>query len=668
MAIIQPSQLATGSYSLSGSFSGSFQGSGAGLNNIPSSAIVGLSSTQIASGNVTASVSTGTGSFTVTSGSSTFMFVSSSGNVGIGTITPSQSLSVQNGVIIGNASFGAGLITTFDGTSISMVRGGSTTTISSGFGGLASIGTVSSAPFRIFTSNSARMQINDTGNIQIGTLTDAGFKLDVNGTTRLNGATTLGGNTTYTVGDFQFTDGTYTRLRFQSTRSYINAPGGTSIELKNSITSGYGAQFLGVNGSSTNGSVFQFTNSYSGNLGIGTFQNVVEITPTGVGNGNSGTPTLRGLYLNILTTNFARTIALESTIGDILLGTTSGSVSIGTSTDTGHKLLVSGSGASGSVNLDNTLYVSGSRVGIGTSSPATTLDIRGTQTATGSIATTMLISSSLSASANSDTLVGLDINPSFNTGSFTSVQNIGLRITTDGAGSGVLGGLLVRTSGGTTLFSVDRQFGIVTIGNQLRVGQLNNSGGGNQIYFPGDGRVNINANGTGLGISFHAGQFGTELLRMFTNTGNLLIQNGGTFTDAGFKLDVNGTARVSGLLTTANINLGGSQLFFNQSGAPNNYIYSASNISILNGVNVRLAGGPVSINATNGGASADASAILDVQSTLKGFLPPRMTGAQAELISSPAEGLMVYATNGTGVTITSKGWWGYDGATWVKFN
>jgi hypothetical protein len=45
-----------------------------------------------------------------------------------------------------------------------------------------------------------------------------------------------------------------------------------------------------------------------------------------------------------------------------------------------------------------------------------------------------------------------------------------------------------------------------------------------------------------------------------------------------------------------------------------------------------------------------------------------MTGAQAELISSPAEGLMVYATNGTGVTITSKGWWGYDGATWVKFN
>lgn len=52
----------------------------------------------------------------------------------------------------------------------------------------------------------------------------------------------------------------------------------------------------------------------------------------------------------------------------------------------------------------------------------------------------------------------------------------------------------------------------------------------------------------------------------------------------------------------------------------------------------------------------------------RGFLPPRMTGSQAESISSPAEGLMVYATDGSGTTITSKGWWGYDGSTWVKFN
>ena len=63
-----------------------------------------------------------------------------------------------------------------------------------------------------------------------------------------------------------------------------------------------------------------------------------------------------------------------------------------------------------------------------------------------------------------------------------------------------------------------------------------------------------------------------------------------------------------------------------------------------------------------------ASAILTLSSTDKGFLPPRMTGSQAEAIASPAEGLIIYSTDGSGSTITSKGWWGYDGSTWTKFN
>lgn len=63
-----------------------------------------------------------------------------------------------------------------------------------------------------------------------------------------------------------------------------------------------------------------------------------------------------------------------------------------------------------------------------------------------------------------------------------------------------------------------------------------------------------------------------------------------------------------------------------------------------------------------------ASAVLELSSVTKGFLPPRMTGVQVEAIASPAEGLMIYATDGSGVTITTKGWWGYDGVTWVKLN
>lgn len=73
-------------------------------------------------------------------------------------------------------------------------------------------------------------------------------------------------------------------------------------------------------------------------------------------------------------------------------------------------------------------------------------------------------------------------------------------------------------------------------------------------------------------------------------------------------------------------------------------------------------------NVLIGTSTDNASALLNISSTSKGFLPPRMTATQAEAIVSPAEGLMIYSTNGSGSTITSKGWWGYDGTTWVKLN
>lgn len=55
---------------------------------------------------------------------------------------------------------------------------------------------------------------------------------------------------------------------------------------------------------------------------------------------------------------------------------------------------------------------------------------------------------------------------------------------------------------------------------------------------------------------------------------------------------------------------------------------------------------------------ADASAILDVVSTSKGMLVPRMTNAQRNAISSPALGLLIYQTNST------PGFYYYDGSAW----
>ncbi len=48
-----------------------------------------------------------------------------------------------------------------------------------------------------------------------------------------------------------------------------------------------------------------------------------------------------------------------------------------------------------------------------------------------------------------------------------------------------------------------------------------------------------------------------------------------------------------------------------------------------------------------GTTTPDASAVLDVSSVTKGFLPPRMTDIQMDAISSPAEGLIIYCINCT---------------------
>lgn len=61
------------------------------------------------------------------------------------------------------------------------------------------------------------------------------------------------------------------------------------------------------------------------------------------------------------------------------------------------------------------------------------------------------------------------------------------------------------------------------------------------------------------------------------------------------------------------------------------------------------------INAN--GASPNASSILDVQSTNKGILIPRMTSAQRIAINSPAKGLLVF-------DLTADEFWFYDGSSW----
>jgi serine/threonine-protein kinase len=61
-----------------------------------------------------------------------------------------------------------------------------------------------------------------------------------------------------------------------------------------------------------------------------------------------------------------------------------------------------------------------------------------------------------------------------------------------------------------------------------------------------------------------------------------------------------------------------------------------------------------------GTTTPETSAVLDVRSTSQGLLPPRLTAAQRQAIASPAQGLLVFQTDG------SQGLYYYSGVAWLN--
>jgi hypothetical protein len=210
--------------------------------------------------------------------------------------------------------------------------------------------------------------------------------------------------------------------------------------------------------------------------------------------------------------------------------------------------------------------------------------------------------------------------------------------------------------------------------------QVNNLG---QVYAFGNsinGNYGTNANSS-LILNYSGASAGTTYFRdtliyngkaaqiaQFTgSTGNFLIN---TSTDAGFKLDVNGTARVSGTINVTQVSGNVFRL------TNNTYFHSTSGgvqtIDYFNGFVFQNAG-QVNIKASFSGnirflrdcifgtdGANNASAQLQIDSTTKGFLPPRMTNAQMLAIATPAAGLVVYDT-------TNNKHCGYNGTAWQNF-
>jgi hypothetical protein len=133
--------------------------------------------------------------------------------------------------------------------------------------------------------------------------------------------------------------------------------------------------------------------------------------------------------------------------------------------------------------------------------------------------------------------------------------------------------------------------------------------------------------------------------------GNASYFNNGTFTfgantNLGAKVNIKGSGSTSATTSLLVQNSAGAETFKVQDNGVvviENFTFVSG--SVIENTTTRLVAttGGVAVNSNY--AFANSSSILDVASTTKGFLPPRMTTTQKNAISTPASGLMVYDTD-----------------------
>jgi hypothetical protein len=423
--------------------------------------------------------------------------------------------------------------------------------------------------------------------------------LTINGTTQdLSANRTFTIATGLTVGTTPITSGTVGRVLFEGTGNVLQESANLFWDNTNNK--------LGIGTSNFVGSIRLAVN---GQIGGATFSSTyLDLT--------GGTPELRG----------NSGIGFYGAGGNhIWYGTSSaermrlfanGNFAINTTTDAGFKLDVNGTArVQGNAQFGTGFYWdnTNSRLGIGTATPENQFQVRG--------------------------------------GTVTSYAQVtsGVGIQTNSSGSGLITALNLTPAAPTAGISNGANFGF--------------NGSANNFFGIGLGDVRTSkydiwfqtGSQNGGGYRWYIGT--TERMTLFQN-GNFGI---GTTTDAGFKLDVNGDSRIKGagstnatfalrvqnsagtdLLTIKNANTAGA---FNLN-APGGGKFGS--IEIV-GLQIGAGGGntvsfpynPIAI----GGTLAVASAQLQMDSTTRGFLPPRMTNAQRLAIASPAVGLIVYCTD-----------------------
>jgi hypothetical protein len=266
------------------------------------------------------------------------LYVSGSGNVGIGTGTPSRTLQVVGGDILIDNDKGFFSKNT-GGSELSLLKfdPSNNCQIGSVFQGATTIiySTTNtlfySYPGSVVTEN---MRITTAGNVGIGTPSPTA-RLQVKGSGATSSTTALLVQNANTSASLAVLDNGYVGI-------------GTSSP-SNSLTIKTGVNDDGILLESSAGNPLFLVRK------DGTSNNTAELFQYSSG----------AIRLAI------RSIANFSYFNG-------GNFGFGTTTDVGYRLTISGSSTSGSLNVNNTLYVSGSSVGIGTTTPSYLLDVNGT--------------------------------------------------------------------------------------------------------------------------------------------------------------------------------------------------------------------------------------------------------------------------------------------------
>ena len=195
---------------------------------------------------------------------------------------------------------------------------------------------------------------------------------------------------------------------------------------------------------------------------------------------------------------------------------------------------------------------------------------------------------------------------------------IGIQLSLNGASTNIItatnvnGDLRLGAGGGTNDLKIDKD-GNVDIFEKLTVGkELVVSGTGDSSFV---GKLLVNSDSTGIALELGNGSNLDSYIKLRKGTGAAMI---------GYEL-----TPTNGLLL--------------QSGAGKNISLQVNSNNFGGGtiaVTILAATGNIGI----GTATPNANAILDVSSTTKAFMPPRMTTTQRNNIASPTAGMQIYNT------------------------